>query len=57
MDFIESVHDDTVDHAVQMEHDSEENVEFIMSSGFCIVNFMRNVDYLLNSRQAYKLIV
>ena len=57
MDFIESVHDDTVDHAVQMEHDSEENVEFIMSSGFCIVNFMRNVDYLLNSRQAYKLTV
>lgn len=38
MDFIESVHDDTVDQAVEVEYDSEENGELIISLGFCIVN-------------------
>ena len=52
------MHGDTIDQAVEVEYDSEENGVLITSLGFCVVNiYGKMLDYWLNSRQAYKLIV
>ena len=43
------MHGDTIDQAVEVEYDSEENGELITFLGFCIVNIYGKASKLISS--------